>query len=136
MAFNPAPAAERMANFKVHSPSYKTIAQHSLVVDILVPKDLKTGPRPIIVRFHGGFLVRFLTQTPFQRLAIPSPHVDVLTKNLAKVTGSSMFLGIWPPWLLDYAAAQSAITVSPNYRKLPESNGTDLVEDLDAFWSW
>ena len=58
MAFNGDAAAERLKNFEVYSPVYKTVKNISLTVDIIVPKKDFAGKRPIIVRFHGGYLVR------------------------------------------------------------------------------
>ena len=39
-------------------------------------------------------------------------------------------------WVLDYALAHSAILVSPNYVKLPESSGLEVMANLAAFWKW
>ena len=54
-ALNPA----KFSPFHIHSTSYKTVNEHKIGVDVLVPKDLKPGSRkcPLMVRFHGGFLV-------------------------------------------------------------------------------
>lgn len=55
-ALNP----EKFTPFNIHSTIYKTVNDHPIGVDVLVPKGLRTGPgkNPLIVRFHGGFLVR------------------------------------------------------------------------------
>ena len=54
-AMNP----EKFAPFHIHSTSYKAVNEHNIGVDVLVPKDLKLGneKHPLMVRFHGGFLV-------------------------------------------------------------------------------
>ena len=43
--------------FDIHSTSYKTVNNHPIGVDVLIPKRIKAGLHPLIVRFHGGFLV-------------------------------------------------------------------------------
>lgn len=44
--------------FNVTSATYQTIGDHNITVDVLIPKDLKPGKQhPVIIRFHGGFLV-------------------------------------------------------------------------------
>lgn len=52
------------------------------------------------------------------------------------MTGSSLFPAWFSKWILDYAESQSAIIVSPDYRLLPEAKGTDILEDIGAFWEW
>lgn len=58
--------AEKFSPFHIHSTSYKSVNEHPIGVDILVPKDLKprTDKHPLIVRFHGGFLVSSLCSSP------------------------------------------------------------------------
>lgn len=34
------------------------------------------------------------------------------------------------------ALTRKAILVTPDYRLLPESNGLDILSDLDDFWAW
>lgn len=53
-----------------------------------------------------------------------------------QVTGASMFLGFFPPWILEFALKQAAIIVSPNYLKLPESTGLDIMNNVSHFWTW
>ena len=47
-----------------------------------------------------------------------------------------MFLGFFPPWILEYALKNSAVLVSPNYLKLPESDGLAIMDNLFHFWTW
>ena len=56
---------EKFAPFSVYSTSYKTVNEHPIGVDVLVPKSLKSGSgkSPLIVRFHGGYLVSTFIQT-------------------------------------------------------------------------
>ena len=50
---------EKFSPFHIHSTSYKVVNGHPISVDILVPKNLESGTKkcPLMVRFHGGFLV-------------------------------------------------------------------------------
>lgn len=38
--------------------------------------------------------------------------------------------------MLEYAEAEGAIIVSPDYRLVPEGNGTDILTDVKDFWDW
>lgn len=99
---------EKFQLFNIHSTTYQTVGSHSITADIFIPKDISPGPHPLIVRFHGGFLI----------------------------ISSSLFPGFFPTWTLDFALQQGAIIVSPNYRKLPESTGVEILENLARFWEW
>lgn len=72
-AMNP----EKFSPFHIHSTSYKVVNEHPIGVDILVPKDLKPEAKkyPLIVRFHGGFLVSNLCSS----LTVPSFSIQVQT---------------------------------------------------------
>jgi acetyl esterase/lipase len=48
----------RFDSFHVFRTSFKKIGIYDIEVGILVPKDLKPGKHPIIVKYHGGGLVR------------------------------------------------------------------------------
>lgn len=37
--------------------SYKIIGDTAIPVTVLVPKDVPSGSRPVIVRWHGGFWI-------------------------------------------------------------------------------
>lgn len=50
--------ATRLDSFHVHRTSYKKIGDHEIEVAILVPKELKSGKHPVMVKFHGGGLVK------------------------------------------------------------------------------
>lgn len=55
---------------------------------------------------------------------------------MEQVTGSSLFPGWFSKWVLDFAAENGAVIISPDYRLLPEIKGRDILSDLRAFWSW
>ena len=71
-ALNP----EKFSPFDIHSTSYKTVNEHNIGVDVLVPKDLKLGneKHPLMVRFHGGFLVSNLSSS-LTLSSFPSPFI-------------------------------------------------------------
>jgi acetyl esterase/lipase len=95
--------------FHVLSTSYKTVHSHPIEVHTLIPKTLDTSsPVPIIVKFHGGFLI----------------------------TGDALYPDWFPSWLINYVLKNSAIVVAPNHRLLPEATGAEIMEDLHDFWKW
>lgn len=51
----------RFESLDVHRTSYKKVGDQDIDVGVLIPKDIKPGKHPILVKFHGGGLVR---QTP------------------------------------------------------------------------
>ena len=52
------------------------------------------------------------------------------------MTGSSSFVPFLASWVPDYALSKNAILIMPNYRLLPEARGTDILEDMNDFWTW
>lgn len=58
-------AATRFDSFDVHRTSYKKIGDHNIEVGILIPKDIKPGKHPVIVKFHGGGLVKYPSSSKF-----------------------------------------------------------------------
>lgn len=55
---------------------------------------------------------------------------------MAKVTGTWDFTAWFGAWFVPFINRNSAITVLPNYRFIPEHNGNDILEDLADFWTW
>ena len=43
--------------FDITDATYKTVGEAGIQVSIITPKDLKPGVYPVIIRFHGGFLI-------------------------------------------------------------------------------
>lgn len=78
-ALNP----EKFSPFYIHSTSYKAVNEHPISVDILVPKDLTPGitERPLIVRFHGGFLVSDFCSSLMSRFKYKIPIPFTYTEN-------------------------------------------------------
>jgi cephalosporin-C deacetylase-like acetyl esterase len=50
-------AATRFDSFDHYRTSYKKIGDHEIEVNVLVPKDIKPGKQPVLVKWHGGGLV-------------------------------------------------------------------------------
>lgn len=94
--------------FNVATFTYKEIEGQPILLDLFVPKTLPPGERPVLIRFHGGFLVY----------------------------GSRDNLQLTPPRILEYALENNAILVSCDYRLIPESNGIEILEDIESVWSW
>lgn len=49
---------EKFDKFEIHSTTYKSVNNQPIGVDVLFTKTKKPGRLPVIVRFHGGYLVR------------------------------------------------------------------------------
>jgi acetyl esterase/lipase len=98
----------KIANFDLIQTPYKKVGPHEIRTDILIPKAAPTGPRPIILRYHGGGLVM----------------------------GDSLFMPFFPHWLSDLATKHNAIIVSPNYRLLPQATSPEIYADIEDFWTW
>ncbi|KAF4632861.1 hypothetical protein G7Y89_g5253 [Cudoniella acicularis] len=98
----------KYAKFDVSEATYKVVNEQNIEAFVLVPKGLPHGKYPLLVEFHGGFFV----------------------------TGGALYPEWFADWILEYCVQHSAIIVSANYRLLPESNGTDIMEDVSDFWTW
>ncbi|KAJ3578370.1 hypothetical protein NPX13_g2190 [Xylaria arbuscula] len=118
--------------FDIYRSTYDS-AGHSIGVDILIPRaNPSCNPRPVLVRIHGGFLVG---SSPVSKLHY-TRYLAYTMCCLFQVTGSSLFPAWFSKWVLDWAEAQSAIIISPDYRLLPEVKGVDILRDIEAFWKW
>lgn len=51
------PSNKKLDGFEIVQHDYKHIGDHGIRVDILTPRTTYVGPRPLIVRIHGGGLV-------------------------------------------------------------------------------
>ncbi|KAL6885686.1 Alpha/Beta hydrolase protein [Trichoderma evansii] len=94
-------------------PKYIINNGHEIELDILYSKTLEASqtkdcPSPILLRFHGGGLV----------------------------TGSSLYPAFFSLWMLQLIERHSAITVSPNYRLIPEATVQDVLDDVEDAWKW
>jgi len=98
----------KLTPFNVRDITYKTVSNTPIDATVLIPRDIKPGAHPVLIRWHGGFLI----------------------------AGARMYLPFFHQWLFDFARSHSAIIVVPDYRLIPESSGLDILEDMADFWSW
>jgi acetyl esterase/lipase len=106
---NPSATSPKYHPFTLLSTSYKSVHDHAVEVHVLLPKNIASPqPRPVVVRFHGGFLV----------------------------AGDALFDEWFPNWLISYLLQHDAIVVLPNYRLLPEATGLEIMQDMKDFWTW
>lgn len=68
-------AQKRLAGFDLVQTNYKTVGDHNIRADFIIPQSNYTGKRPVILRFHGGGFV----SDPLTRPA-PSIHA-MLTRS-------------------------------------------------------
>ncbi|KGO69172.1 Alpha/beta hydrolase fold-3 [Penicillium italicum] len=102
------PSSSKLDGFEIIQHDYKYIGDHGIRVDILTPRTNHVGPRPLIIRIHGGGLMM----------------------------GDSLFMDWWPQWISDLALQKGAVIVSPNYRLLPEATGAEIYTDIEDLWTW
>lgn len=104
----------RFAPFTRIDLPYRIINGVFLEATILITVSISTSPRthdkkhPVMVRWHGGGFV----------------------------VGHRMYEPWFAQWLLDLALLHEAIIITPDYRLLPESNGSDILSDVAHFWRW
>ncbi|KAH6882072.1 Alpha/Beta hydrolase protein [Alternaria rosae] len=98
----------RFDSFNVFRTSYKQVDYHDIEVGILVPKDIKPGKCPVMVKFHGGGLI----------------------------SGDCLYADWIGAFFIPWVHRTNAIVVLPNYRLIPEHSGADILEDLSDFWKW
>lgn len=98
----------RFSSFNVHQTSYKRVGDAEINVGILIPKDMNPGTHPLHVKFHGGGLI----------------------------SGDALLQDWFSNYLVSFTHRTSSIIVLPNYRFVPESSGTDILDDIRDFWAW
>ncbi|KHN97501.1 uncharacterized protein MAM_04516 [Metarhizium album ARSEF 1941] len=82
---------------------------HPILAHILLPRDSSSKPHPVIINWHGGYLV----------------------------AGHGLFPLFFPPLLLQLAKKHSAIIVSPDHTLLPHKDGLAVIqEDAESFHVW
>lgn len=95
-------------HFAVQTIRYKTVEGEGVLLDVMVPENVRGGRRPVNFHFHGGYLV-------------------MGARNMVKIT---------PPRILQHAQDEGLVLVSADHRLLPESSAADAVEDIEAMWQW
>lgn len=48
----------KLAGLDLIQTTYKKVNDHEIRTDILIPQKPHTGKRPVLIRFHGGGLVK------------------------------------------------------------------------------
>ncbi|RAH44629.1 KR-domain-containing protein [Aspergillus brunneoviolaceus CBS 621.78] len=109
---------------------YRMVDNHALEATLFIPTNLLSRSRfdknknnknkntnnnnnnrrrcPVLIQFHGGsFLMGHRRYEPW-----------------------------FAQWFLDLARTHEMIIIRPDYRLLPESSVTDILEDIDHFWRW
>ena len=109
------PQKSKFDGFERNDLIYNIVDGHDLLASILTPKKLAkerhSGTHanvPVLVYWHGGGFI----------------------------VGDRMYEPWWSSWLLEFALSQDAMIVAPDYRLLPEACGADILDDMDAFWTW
>lgn len=105
-----APPADnsRFEPFNITTHPYKIVNGQEIDLHVLLPKNIHTGKRPIMIHLHGGFLI----------------------------TGDALYPDWSAQWALNYQLQHSAIRISANYRLLPESNGLEIISDISDLLGW
>jgi len=117
----------KFAPFERADIAYSKVGDHALVASVLRPKLKVQARSPVLVFWHGGgFVIGHRLYEPWwsdwSGLNIPSPPSVDRCLNFCR--------------LIEYALSKEAIIVAADYRLAPEANGTDILNDMEAFWSW
>ncbi|KAF2736395.1 hypothetical protein EJ04DRAFT_159255 [Polyplosphaeria fusca] len=120
-------AKSKFDPFTIHKGIYKGTTTFAVFVPkTLLSEDGAKKKCRIHVRFHGGGFVRYTT---------PPISLESYSHPL-QCTGSATFAPWFAQYLLSLSIRENAIIISPNHPKLPESNGSELLSYIDAFWAW
>ncbi|OKL61216.1 hypothetical protein UA08_03379 [Talaromyces atroroseus] len=99
----------RFSNFSIFQANYKTVGDHGIRADFMIPKSLRAGEKvPVITQFHGGGLI----------------------------FGDSLYSPWFPIWVLELAEKHNAVIACANYRMMPESTAVEVLSDIDDWWRW
>ncbi|KAG0650486.1 Non-reducing polyketide synthase [Hyphodiscus hymeniophilus] len=98
----------KYASFNISSTVYKTVNRQEIPVWVFLPKTIPNRKAPLLIHFHGGFLI----------------------------AGHALYPEWHAQWAVDYAIKYSAIMIAPNYRLMPESTGLEILSDIQDFWTW
>ncbi|UNI23258.1 hypothetical protein JDV02_009090 [Purpureocillium takamizusanense] len=106
------PTSEIFNDFDIISEPYVTRENHPILAHVLIPKDMDPappGPRPVIVNWHGGYLI----------------------------AAHGLYAPFFPQFVLALARKHAAVIVSPDYTLLPHADGLAAVQDdVRAFHGW
>ncbi|KPM36036.1 hypothetical protein AK830_g10523 [Neonectria ditissima] len=89
-----------------HSFTYKAADKLDLKLEVLAPRETDTDPTPVLLHYHGGWLI------------IGDRH------------------SVQPHWLINACIRRRWIFVSPDYRLMPESTAHASVDDAVDAYEW
>ncbi|OJD22839.1 hypothetical protein ACJ73_05809 [Blastomyces percursus] len=92
--------------FDVYRTAYKHIASQPIHAVFIIPKQLPSGARPLLMRFHGGGFCEGEAEASMR------------------------------PFFLELALKHGAAILAPDYRLRPEHEIVDGLEDTRSFWKW
>ncbi len=96
-------------SFGANKDRFVTRDGHAILAHILLPKNALSRPRPVIINWHGGYLV----------------------------IAHGLYAPFFPQFILDLAKKHSAIIISPDYTLLPHKDGLAAVQaDILALHEW
>ncbi|PYH87345.1 alpha/beta-hydrolase, partial [Aspergillus ellipticus CBS 707.79] len=117
-------------NYTQTTHVYATRQTLDLHLDVYIPTTLPQTPKPVLLWFHGGYLVPSLPH-PIPNPNSQYPHPLISLPN--QITGSRKAL---PPWLLAFATTHQWPIISADYRVIPESTAHDTLSDTIAAYEW
>ncbi|KAH6089888.1 hypothetical protein HBI65_169100 [Parastagonospora nodorum] len=100
--------ATRFDSFDVYKTSYKKVGEHEIEANVLVPKDIKPGKCPVMIKWHGGGLT----------------------------AGTALYPNWFAAYFVPFLHRNNAIAILPNYRLTPENSGSDILTDIADFHTW
>lgn len=95
-----------LEHFHAYRVAYKYINSQPIHAFFVIPKELPKGPRPLLVRYHGGGWTEGEAEASLR------------------------------PFFLEMALKHGAVILTPDYRLRPEHEITEGLDDLRSFWQW
>ncbi|RYP10859.1 hypothetical protein DL764_000411 [Monosporascus ibericus] len=95
-----------LGRFDAYRTAYKYVNSQPIHAFFIIPKQLPPGPRPLLVRFHGGGWTEGEAEASLR------------------------------PFFLELALKHGAVILTPDYRLRPEHELTEGIEDIRSFWKW
>ncbi|PNY27323.1 carboxylesterase [Tolypocladium capitatum] len=103
------PTRDIFNDFDILGEPYVVRDGHPIVAHILLPKNPPQGPRPVLINWHGGYLIM----------------------------AHGLFPPFFPRFILNLAKKHSAIIISPDHTLLPHKDGLAAVQaDMEALHAW
>lgn len=120
----------KFSGFSRRDLVYSCVNGHDILATVLTPKELQDQPPcqyPVLVHWHGGgFVLGHRMYAPWW----PDWSATSLPRQRNSAPVNQRYRS------LQFAQSQSALIISPDYRLLPEANGSDILADVDEFSNW